>query len=502
MKKLLFLFLMLNIGIASAKPLVIAHRGASFVAPENTAIAYKIAFDEGAKAAECDIFMTKDNQIILSHDRTLERIAGTNIEVTKVNYDEIKDTDAGSFKGGKYKGEPIPLLDEVLELLPFGGKMFIEIKDDERIVPHLAELLNNSRYKRQSVIIAFDFDVISASKKALPDVPHYWLIYKEEQLADAVEKAAEAGLDGINSNHKILTKEFISKVHENNMKCYTWTVNDIMAARRLADWNIDGITTDRPAWMNDFFDGRIKPMPEIFSHNDYAQPNPMMDAISNGCHYIEVDVHNIGGKLWVSHDEPDTSKAMTIEQMYFFPFMNYVMETNGQIFTGFRGPVVFMIDIKGDGPETYRMLKEQLMPNKNYVTRVENGQYYEGMVTVFVSGNRPIEEIMNDDIQLIAFDGRPEQLGQDIPAGINPVISDRWSNHFSWKGEGKMPQEEFAKLREMADKAKAEGKKLRLWANPDNENTWRYMMLAGVELINTDKPAELREFLIDYHKSN
>jgi glycerophosphoryl diester phosphodiesterase len=76
-----------------------------------------------------------------------------------------------------------------------------------------------------------------------------------------------------------------------------------------------------------------------------------------------------------------------------------------------------------------------------------------------------------------------------------PIISDSYYNHFKWRGQGEMPADEKAKLLDLVKRVHAEGKKLRFWASPENEQVWQTLRSAGVDLINTDRLEELRKFL-------
>jgi glycerophosphoryl diester phosphodiesterase len=501
MKSIILLFLIMFAG-AEAQPQLIAHRGASFIAPENTGISYEIAFEMGAKAAECDIYMTKDNQIVLSHDANLRRTAGINIDITKSNYDEIKNIDVGSFKNAKYKGETIPLLKDILEMLPAGTQFFVEIKDDKRIIPYLKQVLDNSGKKSQIVIIAFNYEVLKESKSTMLDIPHYWLIFEDFQKKDVIKKIRESGIEGVNAKYSILDSNFIAAIKDEWYKCYAWTVNDPLVAMNLTKWGINGITTDRPQWLYDYLSNDIKVFPKIFAHNDYENKNPLLDAISNGCYHIEIDIHIVDGELIVSHDKPQGENLKTIVELYISPLRELMMKNQGSALKNSTEPITFMLDIKGDSLETYKLLKEKFMPYKDYISRIENGEFIQGYIRFFISGNCPVQTILDDELQMFGIDGRPEILGKGISSDICPVISAYWYNVIKWNGESDISETDLNVLKELADKAHKEGKKLRLWGNPDNENVWQVHLNAGIDLINTDKLAELRQYLIEKGNEN
>jgi len=123
-----------------------------------------------------------------------------------------------------------------------------------------------------------------------------------------------------------------------------------------------------------------------------------------------------------------------------------------------------------------------------------------GSVMVVVSGNRPIDYMMQHKQRFAFVDGRIENLTETYPPVLMPLISDRWTKYFSWKGRGDMPEEERTQLRLYVQQAHEKGQLIRLWATPDlpgkeREAVWKELVEAGVDLINTDDLAGLRAFL-------
>jgi glycerophosphoryl diester phosphodiesterase len=116
-------------------------------------------------------------------------------------------------------------------------------------------------------------------------------------------------------------------------------------------------------------------------------------------------------------------------------------------------------------------------------------------VTIVLTGNRPQIERGDSRIRTVALDGRLSDLGSQAPAHLMPMISDNWTKQFHWNGEGPMPENERAKLREIVKKAHASGRVVRFWATPENEAVWGELRAAGVDLINTDELARLAAFL-------
>ena len=242
--------------------LIIAHRGESFDAPENTLAAVNLAWERKAKAVEIDIHFTKDQEIVAIHDEDTFRISGKKHKVKESTLQELKKLDFGSFKNSRWHNERIPTLAEVLQTVPENGKLIIEIKSDHSLLQKLQQELKNSALKPAQIeIIAFDNHILGKAKQLMPeytmlwllDLDYYWpwwlLRINEKRI---INETKELNLDGVNVwAGKILNREFIQKFKDAGLLVYTWTVNDPDHAKKLIDAGIDGITTDRAAWIKD-----------------------------------------------------------------------------------------------------------------------------------------------------------------------------------------------------------------------------------------------------------
>lgn len=246
--------------ISSQSPLIIAHRGASYDAPENTLASVRLAWEKDADAVEIDVHHTKDKKIMVIHDKDTRRTAGTKLVVKESLAGELRNLEVGSFKDPRFAGERIPFLEEIIETIPDGKILFIEVKSDASILPYLSEIIKVSPRKDRLVVIGFDFEVVAGIKQRIPEVPAYWLQntlvggYPEK----SIEQAQQANLDGLNFHFKGITAEYVREVHKAGMKMFTWTVDDPDEARRLIRAGIDGITTNRPGWLKE----QLNPAPD------------------------------------------------------------------------------------------------------------------------------------------------------------------------------------------------------------------------------------------------
>lgn len=244
----------------SNKALIIAHRGESRDAPENTLAAVCLAWERGADAAEIDVHLTKDGRIVVIHDDNTLRTAHRYGEVAKLTLEQLRQLDVGRFKGKGWAKEKIPTLEEVLDTVPAGKKLFVEIKVDAGILAEINRVLRKSSLSADQVLlIGMDLATMETLKKAFPGYQVCWVCsMKDEKKRDdkgdpgeeLIARARRAGLDGLDIEaSKKVDGGFIARVKSAGMKVYVWTVDDPEEARRLFAEGVDGIATNRAQWL-------------------------------------------------------------------------------------------------------------------------------------------------------------------------------------------------------------------------------------------------------------
>jgi hypothetical protein len=216
------------------------------------------------------------------------------------------------------------------------------------------------------------------------------------------------------------------------------------------------------------------------AHNDYEHSRPLFDALQNRFNSVEADVHLKNGLLLVAHNKAD-SNSPSLDNLYLRPLDSLLIVNNGSIYPKMLSTFYLMIDIKTDGEETYRAIRKDI---GRYPALKCNPARCP--VKIFLSGNRPISLMMADGYDGLAIDGRPSDLGRGYSVDWMPVISDTYSKWSSWDGKSVPSQKDMQRIKDLATQVHAEGKKLRLWAIPDNILAWRELSNAGVDLINTD----------------
>jgi glycerophosphoryl diester phosphodiesterase len=256
-KKLVLILALLLAGcVATSKNVkIIAHRGASGAAPENTMAAFLLAWKMGADGSECDIHLTKDQRVIISHEATTKRMCGIDMEIKNTDSKDLRNLDAGSLGNSKYKGEKLPFLEEIISTIPAKRQLLIEIKCGTEVLPYLKDIIEKSGKKKQLIIIGFELNTMKEAKKLMPDVGTYWLldVNQDEKTKKyiaydlrLIETAKAAGMDGLDAHYASLTKEFADGASKAGQKVYVWTVDDVNEAKRLRDIGVVGITTNKP----------------------------------------------------------------------------------------------------------------------------------------------------------------------------------------------------------------------------------------------------------------
>lgn len=253
-------FLVLTQSATVDAQLVVAHRGASFDAPENTLAAFSLAWKKHADAIEGDFYVTKDQQIVCIHDKTTKRLAPRQPVLTVANSTlaELKKLDVGSWKHQSYSGERIPTLKEVLATVPDGKQVLVEIKCGVEILPLLKPQLKASGLEPdQIVIICFSKAVVTEARRMMPEYNANWLTsYKQktkqsewkptrQEVLTTLNQTGATGL-GTNANLKVVDQLFVDSIRDAGFEFHTWTINDVDAARKVSDLGALSITTDRP----------------------------------------------------------------------------------------------------------------------------------------------------------------------------------------------------------------------------------------------------------------
>lgn len=261
MNRLLTLTLLLAMITSAGAVEIIAHRGYSAIAPENTLAAFRLAWEKGADACENDIHLTSDGRIVVLHDKDTQRTAGVQKIVATSTAAELTALDVGTWKGAQWKGETLPTLEQALETLPAEGKRFyIEIKCGPEVVPALTQVLEPMKARAaQLAVISFNGQSAAKTKAAMPWLKVYLLMSGKDKktkqpldLAKVIAQAKQDGLDGLDLGSDWPWSEaMVKQIRDAGLGVYVWTINKPEQAKQLAALGVDGITTDNPVMVRE-----------------------------------------------------------------------------------------------------------------------------------------------------------------------------------------------------------------------------------------------------------
>lgn len=250
--------------------------------------------------------------------------------------------------------------------------------------------------------------------------------------------------------------------------------------------------------------GRVRPLANAHAHNDYEHARPLFEALDQGFTSVEADIYAVGDQLLVGHDPADLRPERTLEALYLEPLRRRVLANHGHVYPR---PAAFqlLIDVKSEADRTYAALEERLRdPRYSFLfTSYSSGHVCERAVTAVLSGNRPKDVLLAQRYRLAFYDGRVAEdgdLGPGSDRRIAPLVSGSWEKLFTWRGEGRFPAAEQAKLVAIVRTAHAAGQRVRFWATPDEPGParaalWRELVKTGVDYLNTDDLAGLAAFL-------
>jgi glycerophosphoryl diester phosphodiesterase len=241
---------------------IVAHRGESFEAPENTLAAFRLAWERGLRTAELDIHMSSDCRLMVCHDPDALRTTGVSALIAETPCAELQRLDAGRWKGDRWAGERIPTLDEVLDALPQACGLWIEIKCGAEAAEPLAALLRRrSIAPDRATMISFREDALRAVRSLAPEYGTHLLsaFSREERtgsltptLDDLISRAQSLGVQALNVHWSgPIAAGTVRHVHDAGLRLCVWTVDDLEVARRMAAAGVDGITSNRASWLRD-----------------------------------------------------------------------------------------------------------------------------------------------------------------------------------------------------------------------------------------------------------
>ncbi len=239
------------------RPLTIAHRGYSARAPENTLAAFQLGWESGADGVECDVHVTKDQQVVCIHDYDTERVAGERLKIADAKWKDLRVLDVGSWKDPAWSGELIPILQEAISRGPADLIWVVEIKCGQEMVKPLLAAIDETGQKtwERIIVISFNEEPLVELKRLRSSVKAYWLSELNEDeggsfspsVDEIVAKVDSLGVDGFGGQAgQGVSQALCQALMKRGLELNVWTVDDEEEAVRLADIGVTSITTNEP----------------------------------------------------------------------------------------------------------------------------------------------------------------------------------------------------------------------------------------------------------------
>ena len=235
----------------------VAHRGATAYSPENTIAAFDLAVDMKADYIEIDVQRSKDGELVLIHDTTVDRTTDGTGKVGDLTFEQLRSLDAGSWKGEQFAGERIPTFEEILD--HYHGKVgiLIELKApelypgiEEQVAAALIERNLDKPQNEKIIIQSFNFESMKKMDLLLPRVPIGVLTSNRADTTLEALKEFSTYADWFNPSYGIVTEELVNQVHSLGMQIGSWTVRSQEAADFLFEMGVDAIISDYPDYVD------------------------------------------------------------------------------------------------------------------------------------------------------------------------------------------------------------------------------------------------------------
>ncbi len=240
--------------VASDRPLVLGHRGASADAPENTLAAFRLALAQGADGVELDVWRCASGEVVVIHDERTARVGDADLSVPDAPLAALRALDVGAWKGERHRGERIPLLAEALEALP-GAVVNVELKSrgrDLRLAEAAARVIERAGAGGRVLVSSFDWRLVVAFRLAAPQVPVGLLFDAEHRWRLRLWAALRLlGPSAVHPDRGLVTEARARRWRARGLAVNVWTVDDGAEARSLARLGAAALITNVPGRIRD-----------------------------------------------------------------------------------------------------------------------------------------------------------------------------------------------------------------------------------------------------------
>lgn len=242
---------------------------------------------------------------------------------------------------------------------------------------------------------------------------------------------------------------------------------------------------------------QVELMPNLVSTQEFLTNKDIWPTFTQGVVHYEAEIMYIYGEVYVTSQMPDSSahSKPTFRSTYLLPIYSQYKKNQGKIHPNFNDEMYLFLNIKYDPKKTYQKLWEQLSPYHEMLTYRVGPQWHDGKLKVVFVGNAPMRIFQQERVCFATAQGTIADLDKNMDNKVMPLIGIDFENDLKWNGVGKMPFDEYVKLKDIVKKAHEQGKKVRVFNLPNDENIWEVIYTGGVDMISSNDPARFAKFL-------
>jgi hypothetical protein len=242
---------------------------------------------------------------------------------------------------------------------------------------------------------------------------------------------------------------------------------------------------------------QVQIMPNMILTQEFFSEKDIWPTFTQGVVHYEAQIMYIYGEVYVTSQMPDSANHTmpTFRSSYLLPIYSQYKKNGGKVHENYDDEMYLFLNIKFDVKKTYQKLWEELSPYNEILTYRIGPQWHQGKLRIIFEGNAPLRVLQQERVSFATAQGSVDDLSKNYDSKIMPVIGIDFENDLSWNGVGKMPFEEFMKVKDIIRKSHEQGKKIRVYNCPEEENIWDVLVTAGVDFINCSNSGKFNKFL-------
>lgn len=247
---------------------------------------------------------------------------------------------------------------------------------------------------------------------------------------------------------------------------------------------------------------QVELMQNLVLNQEFLTDKDIYSTFTQGVLHYEAQIMYIYGEVYVTSQMPDSAnhKMPTFRSSYLLPIYSQYKKNLGKVHENFDGEMYLFLNIKFDPKKTYQKLWEQLAPYHEILTYRQGPEWHEGKLKIVFVGNAPMRIFQQERVCFATAQGTKEDLEKNYDNKVMPLIGIDFKSEIDWNGVGKMPFDVFMKFKEIIKKAHDQGKKVRVFNCPTEENVWDVMLTSGVDFVSCPDAVRFNKFLSERPK--